>query len=83
MAMILLPTIVYGLLFLGQKYPPTERVQSNVSTGEMYREALRPLFLLWLFCMLLTASTELATGQWIGSILSAKSPEPAAFWCWY
>lgn len=70
MAMILLPLIVYGLLFLGQKYPPTERVQSQVTTGAMYREALRPLFLLWLFCMLLTASTELATGQWIGSILT-------------
>lgn len=25
-------------------------------------------FLLWMFCMLLTATTELATGQWIGSI---------------
>ena len=69
MAMIGLPLIVYGLLFLGQTYPATERVQSRVTTGEMYREALRPLFLVWLFCMLLTASTELATGQWIGSIL--------------
>ena len=70
MATIVLPTILYGVLFLGQKYPPTERVQSQVSTVEMYREALKPLFLLWLFCMLLTAATELATGQWIGSILS-------------
>ena len=70
MATILLPTLAYGLLFLGQKYPPTERVQSNISTGAMYREALRPLFLLWVFCMLLTAATELATGQWIGSILA-------------
>ena len=69
MAIIGLPLIVYGLLFLGQTYPATERVQSNVTTGEMYREVLRPLFLVWLFCMLLTASTELATGQWIGSIL--------------
>ena len=70
MATIALPTLLYGLLFWGQKYPATERVQSRVSTSDMYREALKPLFLLWLFCMLLTASTELATGQWIGSILS-------------
>ena len=70
MATIILPTVAYGLLFLGQKYPATERVQSNISTGAMYREALRPLFLLWMFCMLLTAATELATGQWIGSILA-------------
>ncbi len=70
MATIILPTLTYGFLFLGQKYPPTERVQSHISTGAMYREAMRPLFLLWLFCMLLTAATELATGQWIGSILA-------------
>ena len=69
MAVIGVPLVIYGLMFLGQTYPATERVQSRVTTGEMYREALRPLFLVWLFCMLLTASTELATGQWIGSIL--------------
>lgn len=69
MATILLPPLLYGLLFVGQKYPPTERVRSQVSMAQMYREALRPLFLLWMFCMLLTAATELATGQWIGSIL--------------
>jgi MFS family permease len=30
---------------------------------------LRPLFLVWLFCMLLTASTELGTNQWIGEMM--------------
>lgn len=69
MATILVPTVIYGLLFLGQKYPATERVQSNVSTAAMYKEVLRPLFLVLAFCMLLTAATELATGQWIASIL--------------
>ena len=69
MATIFVPTVLYGLLFLGQTYPPTERVRSNVSTAQMYREALRPMFLVWVFCMLLTASTELATGQWVASIL--------------
>jgi predicted MFS family arabinose efflux permease len=36
----------------------------------MYRAVLRPLFLVIVFCMILTASTELATNQWIAYILS-------------
>jgi predicted MFS family arabinose efflux permease len=70
MAFILLPTLLYGALFLGQEFPPTERVQQGVSTGGMYRAVLRPLFVVIVFCMILTASTELATNQWIAYILS-------------
>lgn len=74
MAAILIPVGVYGLMFLGQKFPATERVQQGVSTVGMYREVLRPLFLILLFCMILTASTELAPGQWIPNILSNTIP---------
>jgi predicted MFS family arabinose efflux permease len=70
MAFILVPTLAYGALFLGQEFPPTERVQQGVSTAGMYRAVLRPLFLVIVFCMILTASTELATNQWIAYILS-------------
>ncbi|HWE36763.1 MAG TPA: MFS transporter [Isosphaeraceae bacterium] len=60
MVLILIPTIVYGVLFFTETFPVTERVASGVSTSEMLGQALRPMFLLWAFCMLLTASTELA-----------------------
>jgi len=70
MGMILIPTLAYGAMFLGQKFPVTERVASGVSTSEMYREALRPMFLLWAFCMLLTAATELGPQQWQNSVLT-------------
>ena len=69
MWLILIPTAVYGFLFLKLKLPQTERVQSGVSTKQMYRELFRPLFLIFLFCMLLTAATELGTNQWIGEIM--------------
>jgi len=69
-ATVLVPTIIYGILFLRIKFPETERVQSGVSTKQMYKEALRPLFLVWMFCMLLTAATELGTNQWIGEIMA-------------
>jgi MFS family permease len=59
-ALILVPMLVYGSLFLLEPFPVTERVASGVSTGQMLQEALRPMFLLWAFCMMLTAATELA-----------------------
>jgi MFS family permease len=70
MAFVLVPGIIYGVLLLGQKFPPTERVQQGVSTAEMYRQAVQPGFLIWVFCMLLTASTELGPNQWIPTILT-------------
>jgi hypothetical protein len=73
MAVILVPVAIYGLLFLGQKFPATERVQRGISTAGMYKEALRPLFLVILFCMILTASTELAPNQWIPNILTTTA----------
>jgi len=69
MALLLVPLFIYGLMFLGQKFPQTERVQHNVSTGEMFLQAFRPMFLLWAFCMVLTASTELGPNQWQESVL--------------
>ena len=70
MGMLLVPLAIYGLMSIGQRFPQTERVQHNVSTGEMFLQALRPMFLLWAFCMLLTASTELAPNQWQESVLT-------------
>ncbi len=59
-ALILVPMLIYGALFLFEPFPVTERVASGVSTGEMMSQVWRPMFLLWAFCMLLTAATELA-----------------------
>ena len=70
MASMLVPAAIYGVMFLGKKFPPTERVASGVSTADMFKECLRPLFLFMVFCMFLTATTELATGQWIESLLA-------------
>ena len=72
LGLILVPTVIYGLLFTGQKFPVTERVQSGISFGEMLRETFyRPLFLILLLCMMITASLELAPGAWIPAVLRA------------
>jgi fucose permease len=66
---MLIPTILYGILFFRLKFPVTERVASGVSAGEMYRSLLNPLFLFMIICMFGTAITELFTGQWIDVLL--------------
>ena len=75
-ACLLLPVVIYSIVFSGCKFPATERVQRGVRTSDMYREALRGRFLLWVICMLLTASTELSPNQWIPAILTQTTKFP-------
>ncbi len=61
-----------GILFIGQKFPVTERVQSGISFKGMASETFgRPLFILLFLCMGITASLELGPNRWIPSILEA------------
>ncbi len=69
MATMIIPTLIYGYLFSKLKFPVTERVAAGVSTGEMYKSLLNPLFLFMIICMFGTAITELFTGQWIDVLL--------------
>lgn len=69
MALMILPTLLYGFLFFSQQFPPTERVASGISTSEMYKSLANPLFIFMIICMFGTAITELFTGQWIGLLL--------------
>lgn len=75
-AMMIIPAIIYGFLFARQKLPVTERVASGVSTGDMYKSLLNPLFLFMIVCMFGTAITELFTGQWIQVLLNNVSQDP-------
>lgn len=70
MATMLIPAAIYGVMFLGEKFPVTERVAQGVSTGEMYKSLLNPLFVFMVICMFGTAITELGTNQWIGVLLA-------------
>jgi putative MFS transporter len=74
---ILLPMLVYGYMFYKQVFPRTERVESGVSTGEMFKAVFaNPLFYFMVACMVLTANTELSTGQWIQSLLKTVVAAP-------
>jgi len=54
LALFLVPTAVYGLMFLGQKFPKSEASQKGLSLGEMFKDvgmlgSLMVAFLLALF----------------------------------
>ncbi len=69
-AMILVPTVIYAWMLFRLPFPKTEAVEKGVALKDIYAQALRPMFLLFLGCMILTAASELAPNQWIPSILS-------------
>ena len=62
--LMLIPTLIYGYLFSKLHFPVTERVASGVSTSQMYKALLTPLFWFMIVCMFGTAITELFTNQW-------------------
>lgn len=70
LGVVVIPAIVVFAMAVGIKYPPTERAAAGVSTGAMFRELAKPMFLVLFLSMFLTAASELAPGQWVDLALS-------------
>ncbi len=71
LVVLCLPAIAILILVRGQVFPVTERVAQGFTYADMCRELLRrPQFLVFLCCMWLTTSSELAPGQWVDLTLS-------------
>lgn len=73
-AIMLIPTVIYGFLIFGQTFPEMEH--SEMSTATNLKSMISPLYLFMLVCMTLTAVTELGTGQWINQILASTGAHP-------
>jgi MFS family permease len=73
-AIMLIPTVIYGYLILSQQFPISENI--DTSTGNNIKALFSPLFLFMAFCMTLTATSELGTQQWIERILGASGASP-------
>jgi MFS family permease len=69
---LFIAVIVYGFIFFKLKFPQTERVTQGVSTTDMFKACLNPLFLIMIACMFLTAATELGTTTWILALLGGS-----------
>jgi fucose permease len=82
MGMMLLPTLVYGYMFLNKQFPQTERVVSGFTYKDMLKACVSPLFIFMAFCMIFTAGTELGTNQWIAALLANVSDNPILLLVW-
>ncbi len=74
-AVMLIPTIIYGFLIFGQKFPETQNLESN-TTENIKAVITSPLFLFMIVCMTLTATSELGTQQWVERILGSAGAKP-------
>jgi MFS family permease len=70
LSVVVIPALIVFIGCLTTRFPRTERVEAGISTSETFREMLRPSFLVWFFCMFLTAAAELAPGQWVDMALT-------------
>jgi MFS family permease len=82
MGIMLVPTFIYGYMFLNKKFPQTERVVSGFSYKDMLKACVSPLFIFMALCMILTAATELGTNQWIAALLANVSNNPILLLVW-
>lgn len=71
-ALILVPTAIYGVLLLREPFPVTEGVGAGVSMGEMFKAAFAtPLMWIMLVAMAMTASIELGPNRWVPAVLES------------
>jgi MFS family permease len=70
MITLAVPGLWYGFMSFNADFPVSERVSSGTSSSRMYASLANPLFLFMVFCMMLTAGTELGTNQWITQLLA-------------
>lgn len=73
--LILIPTVIYAVLFWGQKFPEPKDSEIRTLSGN-FKAMASPLFLFMFFAMSLTAICEFGPNQWVQLILSESGAQP-------
>ncbi|MFS4493019.1 MFS transporter [Maribacter sp. 2308TA10-17] len=73
-AIMFVPTLIYGFLFFKQKFPESENIETNTFTN--IRSLGSVLFIFIAFCMTLSATAELGVQQWVEKILGSSGVHP-------
>jgi MFS family permease len=77
MSLFLIPVVLFGVMCLGQSFPPSEARVHGISFAEMLSEFAAPLLIVLLFTHALLGYVELGTDSWIsnitGNILASRS----------
>jgi MFS family permease len=75
MWVIMIPTIIYALLFFGQKFPEP-KLEEMKSLKENVKALRSPIFIFLFCCFTLTAVTEFGTEQWVKIVMGASGASP-------
>ncbi|WP_416308003.1 MFS transporter [Neptunicella sp. SCSIO 80796] len=73
-AVMIVPTIIYGYLVFTSTFPATQNIESSTSTN--ITALLSPLYLFMIVCMTLTAISEFGPQQWVGRLLGESGASP-------
>lgn len=76
MSMFLVPTLIYGVMLIGQNFPTSEASQAGTSYGEMLLQFVSPILILLLICHALVGYVELGTDSWISKITGSIMADP-------
>ena len=77
LALYLIPTVIYGVMYMGQKYPKSEAAEKGLSLGEMFKDVgiLGGLIICYLLVLFFQGilPADYSWGGWIigGSLLIA------------
>ena len=76
-AVMLVPTLIYGWMVLTTKFPDVQKDTSiETNTKANIIAMMSPLFIVMCLLMTITATTELGTQQWIGTLLQSSGANP-------
>lgn len=73
-AVMLIPTAIYGWMILGQKFP--DSANSETSTATNIKALFTPLFIFMFVCMTMTSISEFGAQQWVGRIFESSDVHP-------
>ena len=73
-AIMLIPTFIYGYLFLKEEFPKSQHIETNTALN--IESIFTPLFIFIAICMTLTATVELGTQQWLSPLLEKSGASP-------
>lgn len=75
MWVIMIPTILYAILFFGKAFPEPKEEQA-ASLSNNVKAMFSPTFIFLFCCMALTAISEFGPQQWVGIIMANSGASP-------
>lgn len=72
-AFMYIPALIYGIMFYGQKFPQVGKNIESDTISNIRAMISSPVYLFMMLCMVLTATTELGTQNWVEKLFVQSS----------